>query len=84
MSGVRGPGLKKHNLCVGLEEREGSGSCSRSYRQGKEFLPTQPPSRVSVSTASISCRCRVKRLHDRDINNLNLIVGFTEPERVYG
>lgn len=37
--GVRGLGLQKHNLRVGLEEREGSGSCSRSHGQGKRFLP---------------------------------------------
>lgn len=35
---ICGLGLKKHNLCVGLEEREGSGSCSWSHGQGKTFF----------------------------------------------
>lgn len=41
--GVCGFGLEKHNLCVGLEEREGSGSRSWSYRQGKHFPPPLAP-----------------------------------------
>lgn len=73
VSGVRGLGLKKYNLCVGLEEREGSGSRSWSYRQGKDFLPTRSPSWVSVLTASVSWKCRMKHLRDRYINKLSLM-----------
>lgn len=72
--GVCGPGLEKHNLCVGLEKRKGFGSRSRSYRQGKTLFSLPPSSVTSLeSTSSISYKPRMERSARGDISKLGLI-----------
>lgn len=58
---------------MGLEEREGSGSRSRSYRQGKTLSSSPVSVTSSVSTTSISYKRRLERLPKGDVNQLGLI-----------
>lgn len=73
MFGVSGLGFQEHNLCVGLEEREGSGSRSWSYRQGKHISSSSVSVTGSVSTGSISYKLRMELLPKGGINKLGLI-----------
>lgn len=58
---------------MGLEEREGSGSRSRSYRQGKHLLPPLTPSQAGYRPLQLAIKRRMERLPKRDINKLGLI-----------